>query len=69
MGEFEVQVDNKLNEKVIKAKVRRSTDYYETISTEDIVNDSLYFWICPPIIHTDFVFDPENMYVPEPPKD
>ena len=69
MGEFEVQVDNKRIEKVIKAKVRRSSDYYETISTEYIVNDSIYFWICPPIIHADFVVDPENMYVPEPPKD
>lgn len=69
MGEFEVLVDNKRIEKVIKAKVRRTTDYYETISTEYIVNDSIYFWICPPIIHADFVVDPENMIVPEPPKD
>jgi hypothetical protein len=69
MGEFEVQVDNKRIEKVIKAKVSCTTDYYETISTEYIVNDSIYFWICPPIIHADFVVDPENMYVPEPPKD
>ncbi len=69
IGEFEVQVDNKRIENVIKAKVRRTTKYYETISTEYIVNDSIYFWICPPIIHSDFVVDPEDMYVPEPPKD
>jgi hypothetical protein len=69
IGEFEVQIDNKRIENVIKAKVRRTTKYYETISTEYIVNDSIHFWICPPIIQSDFVVDPEDMYVPEPQKD
>ncbi len=69
IGEFEVQIDNKRIENVIKAKVSRTTKYYEWISTEYIVNDSIHFWICPPIIQSDFVFDPEDMYVPEPPKD
>lgn len=69
IGEFEVQIDNKRIENVIKAKVSRTTKYYETISTEYIVNDSIHFWICPPIIHSDFAVDPEDMYVPEPPKD
>lgn len=69
IGEFEVLIDNKRIENVIKAKVRRTTKYYETISTEYIVNDSIHFWICPPIIQSDFVVDPEDVYVPEPPKD
>lgn len=69
IGEFEVQIDNKGVERVVKADVRRTTKYYETISTEYIVNDSIHFWICPPIIQADFVSDHEDMYVPEPPKD
>ena len=57
LGEFEIQVDNKKVDKVIKAKVSRISKYSETIATEYIVNDSIYFWICPPIIHSDFAFD------------
>lgn len=57
IGEFEVWIDKKRIEKVIKAKVRQTTKYYETISTEYIVNDSINFWICPPIIHSDFAIE------------
>ena len=43
IGEFEVHIENKRIENVIKAEVRRSTYYNETISTEYIINDSIYF--------------------------
>jgi hypothetical protein len=57
IGEFEVFVDKQRVDKVIKAKVTRTTKYYETIAIEYIINDSIYFWICPPIIHSDFEID------------
>lgn len=67
-GDFEVQINNKKVDSVIKARVRETTKYFETISTKYIVNDSIFFWVCPPLIRADFAIDPENMYVPEPPK-
>ncbi|MGI6478547.1 MAG: hypothetical protein ACOX0M_03790 [Salinivirgaceae bacterium] len=69
IGEFEVHIENKRIENVIKAEVRRSTYYNETISTEYIINDSIYFWVCPPIIHSDFDVEPEDFHISKPPKD
>ncbi len=59
IGEFEVQIQNKKVNKVVKAKVKRTLKYSETITIEYIVNDTIHFWICPPIIHSDFATDEE----------
>ena len=69
IGEFEIYINNKKVYKVLKAKVSRSTQSYETISTEYIVNDTINFWISIPIIRADNAVNPENMFVPKPPTD
>jgi hypothetical protein len=57
LGEFEIQINNNKIENVVKAKISEITKYYQTISTEFIVNDSIRFWKCPPTIHADYNFD------------
>jgi len=65
VGEFEIQINNEKVEKVVKAKVYKRTKYSETITTEYIVNDSIYFWICPPKIHADYITDEDEVPPPE----
>ncbi len=67
VGKFEIQINNKKIEKVVKAKVSRRTILCEMTTTEYIVNDSIYFWNSLPGIIACSSVDPENMYVPEPP--
>ncbi len=67
LGEFQIIVNNKKVNKVVKADVRRTTKYYETYTTEYIVNDSIHFCKSIPRIRTDFVVDRDSRYVPLPP--
>ncbi len=64
LGEFEIIVGNKKVNEVVKADVTRATKYYETLTTEYIVNDSIHFCKSIPKIRTDFVVDSDSIYVP-----
>ena len=32
------------------------------------INDSYIFWVCPPIIHSDFDVEPEDFHISKPQK-